>query len=65
MPAHATLGKGSLRLPLHIGWTGKDVNIDDPVEVELLAGRLQMSALAHVSGCTSPAYVGPWNAFVL
>jgi len=33
------------------------------VEVAL-AGRLQMSALAHVAGSTSRAYVGPWNAFV-
>ena len=30
-----------------------------------MAGRLQMSALAHVAGSTSRAYVGPWNAFVL
>ena len=29
-----------------------------------LAGRLQMSALAHVAGSISRAYVGPWNAFV-
>ena len=30
-----------------------------------MAGRLQMSALAHVDGSTSRAYVGSWNAFVL
>ena len=64
MFARATLGGGSLSLPLNIGWAGKDVSIDDPVEVEL-AGRLQMSALAHVAGSTSRAYVGPWNAFGL
>ena len=34
------------------------------MEVEL-AGRLQMSALAHVAGLTSRACVGPWNAFIL
>ena len=43
---------------------GKDVNIDDPVEVAF-AGRLQISALAHVAGPTSRAYDGHWNAFVL
>ncbi len=30
-----------------------------------LAGRLQMSALAHGAGSTSRAYAGLWNAFVL
>ena len=30
-----------------------------------MAGRLQLSALAHVVGSTSRAYVAPWNAFVL
>ena len=64
MPAQATLGNGSLRLQLNTGWICKDVNIDDPLEVEL-AERLQMSALAHVAGSTSRAYVGPWNAFVI
>jgi len=34
------------------------------VEVAL-AGRLQMSAMAHDAGSTSRAYVGPWNAFAL
>ncbi len=34
--------------------------------IPLLAGRLQMSALAHAAGSTSRAYIGPWNnAFVL
>ena len=63
MLARATLGVGALSLPINYGWTGKDINIDDPVEVAL-AGRLQMSALAHVAGSISCAYVGPWNAFV-
>jgi len=40
----------------------EDVNIDDPVE-EALAGRLQMSALAHAAWSTSRAYIGPLNAF--
>jgi len=56
MHARATLGEGSLSLQLNIGWSGKDVNIDDLVEVEL-AGRLQMSALARVAGSTSRAYM--------
>ncbi len=30
-----------------------------------MVGRVQISALAHVAGSTSCAYVGPWNAFVL
>jgi hypothetical protein len=63
MPARATLGGGTLSLPINSGWAGKDINMDDPVELAL-AGRLQMSALAHVAGSTSRAYVGPWNAFV-
>ncbi len=63
MPARATLGGGALSLPTNSGWAGKDINIDDPVELAL-AGRLQLSALAHVAGSTSRAYVGPWNAFV-
>jgi hypothetical protein len=64
MHARATLEGGALSLPINTGWAGKDVNIDDPVEVAL-AGRLQLLALAHVAGSTSRAYVGPWNAFVL
>jgi hypothetical protein len=63
MPARSTLGGGTLSLPINSGWEGKDINIDDPVELAL-AGRLQMPALAHVAGSTSLAYVGPWNAFV-
>ena len=62
MLARATLGEGTLGLPLNIGWAGKDINIDDPMEVEL-AGRLQMSALAHAAKFTSREYVGPWSAF--
>ena len=64
MHARATLGGGTLSLPINTGWAGKDVNIDDPVEVAL-AERLQLPALAHVAASTSRAYVGPWNAFVL
>ena len=64
IPARATLGGRALALPINIGRTGKDVNIDDPMEVAL-AGRLQMSALAHFAGPTSRAFVGPWNACVL
>jgi len=64
MPARATLGGGALSIPRNTGWASKDINVDDPVEVAL-AARLQMSALAHVAGSTSRAYVGPWNAFVL
>ena len=50
--------------PLNTGWTGTNVDIDDPVEIKV-ARRLQMSALAYVAGFISRAYVGPWNAFVL
>jgi hypothetical protein len=64
MHARATLGEGTLSLPLNSSWACNDVNINDPVELDL-AGRLDMSALAHVAGATSRAYVGPWNAFVL
>ena len=66
MPARATLGGGFLSLPINTGWAGKDVSIDNHVEVEL-AGRLYMSALTHVAGSTSRAhiYAGPWNAFIL
>jgi hypothetical protein len=64
MHARATLGEGSLSLPLDLGWANKDININDPFEVEL-ASRLQLSALAHVAGSTSRAYVGPWSAFVI
>jgi hypothetical protein len=63
MPARATLGSGTLSFPIKSGWAGKDINMDDPAELAL-AGRLHMSAFAHVAGSTSRAYVGPWNAFV-
>ncbi len=56
------LGQGSLDVPLLSGWSQKDINKDDPIEVAL-ASRLQNSALAHVAASTSKAYVGPWNAF--
>ncbi len=39
MLARATLGEEILGLPLNTSWVGKDVNINDPVEVDL-AGRL-------------------------
>ena len=64
MNTRATLGGGALSLSINTGWAGKEVHIDDPVEVAM-AGRLQISVLAHVAGSTSRAYVGPWNAFVL
>ena len=64
MPARATLGRGALSFPINTGWAGKDISIDSPVEVAL-AGRLQLSALAHVAESTSRAHIGPWNAFVL
>jgi hypothetical protein len=64
MPARATFRGGALSLPINSGWAGKDINIEDQVEVAL-AGRLQMSALAHVAGSTFRIYVGPCNAFVL
>ncbi len=62
--AQAILGKDSIELPLLSGWSQKDINTNDPIEVAL-ASRLQNSALAHVAASTSKAYVGPWNAFVL
>jgi hypothetical protein len=40
----------------------KDINVDDPIEMELV-GRLRESALAHVASSTSSNYVGPWTAF--
>ena len=49
IPARARLAGGALSLPTNIGWTCKDVNIDDPAEVAL-AGRLQISALTHLPG---------------
>jgi hypothetical protein len=57
MHARAELERGTLSLPINSGWAGKDINMDDPTEVAL-AGRLQMSAIAHVVGSTSRAYVG-------
>jgi len=63
-PAQAILGKSSIEFPLLSGWSQKDININDPIEVAL-ASRLQDSALAHVAASTSKAYVGPWNAYIL
>ncbi len=56
MPARATLGGGAASLSINSGWAGKDINIDDPVELASV-GRLQVSALAHVAGSTSRAYI--------
>ena len=47
-----------------MGWANKDININEPFEVEL-SSRLQLSTLAHVTGSASRAYVGPWNAFFI
>ncbi len=62
--AQAILGVGINDVPPSSGWSTKDINLDDPIEVAL-AGELQNSALAHVATSTSHAYVGPWNALVL
>ena len=64
IPARATLGEEIINFSQKYGWACKDVNSNDTGEMEL-AYRLQISALAHVTGCTLRAYVGPWNAFVL
>jgi hypothetical protein len=64
VPAQAILGVGINDDPPSSGWSTKNINLDDPIEVAL-AGELQNSALAQVAASTSHAYVGPWNAFVL
>ncbi len=64
VPAQAILGAGINNFPPNSGWSNKDINFNEPIEVAL-AGELQNSALAHVAASTSHAYVGPWNAFVL
>ncbi len=64
VPTQAILGVGINDAPPSSGWSTKDINFDDPIEVAL-AGELQNSALAHVAASTSHAYVGPLNAFVL
>jgi hypothetical protein len=61
-PAQAILGKGSIEIPLLSGWSQKDINTNNTIQVAL-ASRLPNSALAHVATSTSKAYVGPWNAF--
>ena len=63
IPAQAILGVGINNVPPSSGWSSKNINLEDPIEVAL-AGELQSSALAHVATSTSNAYVGPWNAFV-
>jgi hypothetical protein len=60
IPALATLGVGTNTVPPSSGWSSRNINLDDPIEVSL-AVELQSSALAHVETSTSHAYVGPWN----
>jgi hypothetical protein len=48
IPAQAILGVGINDFPPSSGWSTKDNNLDDPIEVAL-AGELQNSALAHVA----------------
>jgi hypothetical protein len=62
--AQTILGAGINEIPPSSGWSTKDINVDDPIEVAL-ASDLQNSPLAHVAASTSHAYVGPWNAFVI
>jgi hypothetical protein len=61
--AQTILGEGVNDIPSSSGWSTKNINLDDPIEVAL-AGELKSSALKHVAVSTSHAYVGPWNAFV-
>jgi hypothetical protein len=61
--ARAILGVGAFEVPPSSGWSQKDININDPVELEY--ARIQESSIAHVAESTSGAYVGPCNAFVL
>jgi hypothetical protein len=63
-PVRAIFGVGNLEVPPSSGWSLKDINNNDPIEVAL-ASNLQDSALAHVAASTPQAYAGPWNAFVL
>ncbi len=63
-PAQAILGVSNKEVPTSSGWSNKDVDVNDPIEVAL-ASNLEDSTLAHVATSTSHAYVGPWNAFVL
>jgi hypothetical protein len=63
-PARAILGIGNLESPSSSGWSLKDINNNDPIEVAL-ASKLQDCALAHVAASTYYTYVGPWTAFVL
>ena len=63
-PTRAISGVGALEVPPSSGWSQKDININDPVELEL-AACLQESATAHVAESTSGAYIESCNAFVL
>ncbi len=45
------------------GWDLQSFNSNDPVEVGL-ASSLHEVVVAHVTGSTASAYVGPWNHFV-
>jgi hypothetical protein len=63
-PVRAILGVGNLEVPPSSGWSLKDINSNDPIEVAFTS-NLQYYALAHVAASTSHAYVGPWNAFVV
>ncbi len=63
-PAQAILGVDIHDVPPSSGWSAKNVNLDDPIEV-VLAGKIQSNALALVTASTSHAYVGTWNAFFL
>jgi hypothetical protein len=63
IPDQAILGVGINHIPPSSGWSNKNINLDDPIEMAL-ARELQSPALAHVAASTSQANVGPWNAFV-
>ncbi len=64
VPARSFIGVGSLDVPRSSGWSHKDINTNDPIEVAH-ASSLQDSALAHIAASTSKAHVSPWNAFVI
>ncbi len=53
-PAQAILGVGNNAVSTSSGWSNKDVNVNDPIEVAL-ASNLQDSALVHVAAFTSHA----------
>jgi hypothetical protein len=64
VPAASIFGGGSLDIYPYPGWSQKDVDTIDPVEVALMV-HLQNSTLANIIESTSSAYVGPCNAFVI